>query len=61
MEVELLIQTIVDEVKSVEGVRAIVLGGSRARGTETLSSDIDLGIYYHPGYPLNLKELRTYP
>ncbi len=45
MKVELLIQKIVDEVKGVKGVSAIVLGGSRARGTNTPSSDIDLGIY----------------
>jgi predicted nucleotidyltransferase len=57
MDVELLIRKIVDEVKGVEGVSAIVLGGSRARGTNTPSSDIDLGIYYHPSHPLNLNEL----
>ena len=58
MQVETLTQNIVDEVKRVEGVRAIVLGGSRARGTHTTSSDIDLGIYYHPDDPLNLDRLR---
>jgi len=34
-----------------------VLGGSRARGTHTESSDIDLGIYYAPSLPLDLAEL----
>jgi predicted nucleotidyltransferase len=58
MQVEALLQNVVDEVKRVEGVRAIVLGGSRARGAHTPSSDIDLGIYYHPGDPLNLDRLR---
>ena len=58
MQIEILIQTIVDEVKRVEGVRAVVLGGSRARGTHTLSSDVDLGIYYDPGEFLNLAQLR---
>ncbi len=57
MEVETLLQMIVDEVKSVEGIRAVVLGGSRARGTHKPSSDIDLGIYYHPNRPLDLNEL----
>ena len=58
MQVETLLENIVDEVKRVEGVRAIVLGGSRARGTHTPSSDVDLGIYYHPDEPLNLDQLR---
>ena len=57
MQVDLLIQEIVDEVRQVEGINAIVLGGSRARGTHTTSSDIDLGIYYHPESPLDLKTL----
>jgi predicted nucleotidyltransferase len=58
MQVESLIQHAVDEIKRVRGVRAIVLGGSRARGTHTPASDIDLGIYYHPTSPLHLSELR---
>ena len=57
MQIDLLIQKIVDEVKQVDGVMAIVLGGSRARGTHTSSSDIDLGIYYHADSPLDLNEL----
>ena len=57
MDIESLIQSVVDEVKRVQGVKAIVLGGSRARGTHTSSSDVDLGIYYDPGQPLNLDEL----
>jgi predicted nucleotidyltransferase len=52
-----LIQLIVEEVGQVEGVKAIVLGGSRARGTQTSTSDIDLGIYYHPNSPLDVKTL----
>ena len=57
MQIESLIQKIVQDVKQVEGVKAIVLGGSRARGTQTSSSDVDLGIYYHPDSPLNLAAL----
>jgi predicted nucleotidyltransferase len=57
MQSEPLIQQIVAEVKRVEGVKGIVLGGSRARGTHTSSSDIDLGIYYHPDSPPNLSFL----
>lgn len=52
-----LIQNIVDEIKTISGVKAVVLGGSRARGTHTLSSDIDVGIYYDPSQPMDLDAL----
>lgn len=58
MQLELLISSIVDELREVDGVKAIVLGGSRARGTHTSTSDVDLGIYYHPDSPLDLNALR---
>jgi len=57
MQVDLLIQEIVEAVRQVEGVKAIVLGGSRARGTHTTSSDIDLGVYYDPDSPPDLNAL----
>jgi predicted nucleotidyltransferase len=57
MQVDLLVQEIVQRVKQVTGVKAVVLGGSRSRGADTLTSDIDLGIYYHPDVPLDLEEL----
>jgi predicted nucleotidyltransferase len=34
-----------DELTAVRGVRAVALGGSRARGTHRPDSDIDLGLY----------------
>jgi len=57
MDIESLIQDIVGEVKNVSGVKAVVLGGSRARGTYHAASDIDLGIYYDAHNSLNLSEL----
>ena len=43
MDIESLIQDIAGEVKTVSGVKAVVLGGSRARGTDHSASDVDLG------------------
>jgi predicted nucleotidyltransferase len=45
-EIENILKTVVARVAQVEGIAAIVLGGSRARGTADDKSDIDLGIYY---------------
>ena len=57
MNIESLIQDVVGRVKNVSGVKAVVLGGSRARGTNHSASDIDLGIYYDSDTPLNLSAL----
>ena len=57
VNIQALIDEIVGQVKLVDGVGAIVLGGSRARGTHTAKSDIDLCIYYHPDHSLDLKAL----
>lgn len=43
---------------AVEGVVAVVLGGSWARGNARPNSDIDLGIYYDPAQPPSIGELR---
>jgi predicted nucleotidyltransferase len=48
---------ILNALKQVAGIEAIVLGGSRARGTHTPDSDIDLGLYYHPTTPIDIKQL----
>jgi predicted nucleotidyltransferase len=42
------IDHIVSSLKLIEGITAISLGGSRARGNHTPKSDVDLGIYYNP-------------
>ena len=44
-------------LKTVPGIRAIVVGGSRGRGSEDVASDTDLGLYYDPEYPLAIEAL----
>lgn len=57
MPVEQTINRIVDSLKDIKGVEAIVLGGSRARGNYTSKSDIDIGIYYSDDRALDLEKL----
>lgn len=42
---------------AVDGVAAVALGGSRARGTAREDSDADLGLYYEPAAPFALDRL----
>jgi predicted nucleotidyltransferase len=52
-----IVHRVADRVARVRGVRAIVLGGSRARGTADAHSDIDLGIYYDSRRPFGIGDL----
>jgi predicted nucleotidyltransferase len=57
-DVEDLIEEVVNHLRRVSGVAAIVLGGSRARGTATPRSDVDLALYYTAEDPLDLDALQ---
>lgn len=48
------IHHVVDRLQLVEGIVAIALGGSRARGNHTSKSDVDLGLYYQLENPPDL-------
>jgi hypothetical protein len=52
------IQDIVARLAGVHGIRAIVLGGSWATGTQSPDSDIDLGLYYSADTPLDIAHIR---
>jgi hypothetical protein len=54
---ERLLARLSTELSKVPGIRAIVLGGSRARGTATAQSDYDVGLYYEPDGPLDVGAL----
>ena len=54
---ERLLGELTEILSAVSGVRAIALGGSRARGTATPRSDYDIGLYYDGGSPLDVAAL----
>jgi hypothetical protein len=54
---EVLIGRLVRAFGGVPGIRAIVLGGSRARGEATVQSDYDLGLYYEADNPIDTGRL----
>ena len=54
---EVLLGRLVRAFGGVPGVRAIVLGGSRARGEAAAHSDYDIGLYYEAGHPIDTGRL----
>ena len=50
------LQPLAERLSQVGGVRAVLLGGSRARGEHTPESDFDLGLYYE--HPLDIGALQ---
>jgi predicted nucleotidyltransferase len=54
-----LLKRLTDAFAAVEGVRAIVLGGSRARDIASEHSDYDIGLYYDASTPLDVGALRN--
>jgi predicted nucleotidyltransferase len=59
MQHQLLFQQMVDHLKPVHGLRAIVLGGSYASGAPRPDSDIDIGLYYDENWPLDIHQIRA--
>jgi hypothetical protein len=54
-----LLSRVVDALRPVKGLSALVLGGSRGRGTAGPQSDYDLGLYYEPDAPFDVEALRS--
>jgi predicted nucleotidyltransferase len=47
------------ELAAIDGVVAVVLGGSRATGTHRADSDWDLGVYYRAALPIDPAVVRA--
>ena len=54
---DVLLGRLVHAIGGVPGVRAIVLGGSRARGEAAAHSDYDIGLYYEADHPIDTGRL----
>ena len=53
-----IVGELVERLRAVEGVVAVALGGSYARGTQRPDSDIDLGLYYLDGSRFSIDALK---
>ncbi len=54
-----VIEQLVEKLGKIDGMAAIVLGGSYASGTQHEKSDIDLGLYYDEDRPFSIEEIRA--
>lgn len=54
-----LLDDFTTELKLIDGVKAIVLGGSYAIGLATEKSDLDIGIYYSEQRPFDIEKIKT--
>jgi predicted nucleotidyltransferase len=59
MHYERLLQQLVEALKQVQGLKAIVLGGSYANSSPRPDSDIDIGLYYNENQLLDIEHIRT--
>jgi hypothetical protein len=58
-EKQKLLDAITADLKCIEGVKAIVLGGSYATGFATENSDLDIGIYYTKQNPFGIENIKS--
>lgn len=57
MTIQNILNEIIKELNGIPGIVGIVLGGSRARGTNHATSDIDIGIYYDESADFNVNDV----
>jgi predicted nucleotidyltransferase len=52
-----LILILTNRLGTIQGIKAVVLGGSYARGRAQSDSDIDLGLFYSEAVPFSIQRL----
>lgn len=55
---QILLENITAELRCIDGVKALVLGGSYATGMASDNSDLDIGIYYSNNNPFDLDAIK---
>lgn len=55
---EEILNLFVNDLKGIDGIIAIVLGGSHATGEARETSDLDIGLYYHENHPFDIGEIK---
>src|SRR5689334_16388691 len=53
-----LLLSLTGRLSGISGVKAVVLGGSHARGCARAESDIDLGLFYSEASPFSIQSIR---
>ena len=54
-----LVSSLVKRLSAIDGVKAIVLAGSHARGRAQPDSDIDVGLFYSDSAPFSIPSVRA--
>jgi hypothetical protein len=53
-----LLENLTAQLSATPGVKAVVLGGSYARGRQNPASDLDIGVYYSDAAPFAIDDIR---
>lgn len=57
-EKQSVLDDVTEELKNIDNIKAIVLGGSYATGMATDSSDLDIGVYYFEEEPFDIEAIK---
>jgi hypothetical protein len=55
---QVLLKELVEELRRLPGISAVVLGGSYASGTQREGSDMDMGLYYLAEVPFEIARIK---